>query len=111
MATAMISALTKRPINRAVGMTGEITLRGKVLPIGGVKEKVVAAHRAGLKTVLLPEENRPDLEEVPPEVRRDLKIELVDHMDQVLNLALLREVKEEKIEVRPATKEVAAAGR
>ena len=74
-------------------------LRGKVLGIGGVKEKVVAAHRAGLKTVVLPEENRPDLEEIPAEVRRDLKLELVGHMDQVLNLGLQRDVKDEKIEV------------
>jgi ATP-dependent Lon protease len=112
MATAMISALTRRPINRTVGMTGEITLRGKVLPIGGLKEKALAAHRAGLKTVLFPEENRPDLEEIPPHVRRGLRLRPVGHMDDVLKQALLAEVREEKIDVGPApTKPVAAAGR
>jgi ATP-dependent Lon protease len=112
MATAMISALTRRPINRTVGMTGEITLRGKVLPIGGLKEKVLAAHRAGLKTVLFPDENRAELEEVPPHVRRDIKLRPVSHMDDVLKQALLAEVRDEKIDVGPApTKPVAAAGR
>ena len=69
IATAMISALTGRPVNRQIGMTGEITLRGRVLPIGGVREKVLAAHRAGLKTVLLPEKNLKDLHDVPKTVR------------------------------------------
>jgi ATP-dependent Lon protease len=69
-------------------MTGEITLRGKILPIGGVKEKVLAAHRAGLKTVLLPRRNDRDLQEIPAEVRNDIKIVLVDTVDDVLKLAL-----------------------
>ena len=71
-----------------VGMTGEITLRGRVLPIGGVREKILAAHRAGLKTVLLPERNMKDLVDVPKKVRDDLKIVPVTHMDQVLEMAL-----------------------
>ncbi len=92
MATALISALTGRPVRRDVGMTGEITLRGKVLPIGGVKEKLLAAHRAGLRIVLLPKENERDLEEVPKQVRDDLQILLVTHMDEVLQHALLPKI-------------------
>ncbi len=88
MATALISAITERGISKDVGMTGEITLRGKILPIGGVREKVLAAHRAGLKTVLLPERNMKDLVDVPKKVLQDLKIVPVVHMDQVLELAL-----------------------
>ncbi|PWH17460.1 MAG: endopeptidase La [Anaerolineae bacterium] len=91
LATAMISALTGRPIYREVGMTGEITLRGRVLPIGGVREKVLAAHRAGLKVVILPEKNMKDLVDVPKRVRTDLKVIPVEHMDQVLELALYPE--------------------
>lgn len=88
MATALISAFTERPVFKEVGMTGEITLRGRVLPIGGVREKVLAAHRAGLKTVILPERNLKDLVDVPRKVRDDLKIVPVTHMDQVLEVAL-----------------------
>jgi ATP-dependent Lon protease len=87
----MISALTGRPAIRTVGLTGEITLRGRVLPIGGVREKVLAAHRAGLKTVLLPEKNMKDLHDVPKTVRSDIKIVPVKHMDQVIELALRRQ--------------------
>jgi ATP-dependent Lon protease len=91
LATAILSALTGRPIYREVGMTGEITLRGRVLPIGGVREKVLAAHRAGLKVVMLPEKNMKDLIDVPKRVRTDLKIIPVEHMDQVLGVALYPE--------------------
>jgi ATP-dependent Lon protease len=88
LATALVSALTGRPVYRDVGMTGEITLRGRVLPIGGLREKVLAAHRAGLKVVLIPEKNLKDLVDVPKKVREDLKIVPLQHMDQVLEIAL-----------------------
>jgi ATP-dependent Lon protease len=88
MATALASAVTKRPVKKDFAMTGEITLRGKVLPVGGVKEKLLAAHRAGMKSVILPHENERDLAEIPKNVQDDLKFHLVDHMDQVINLAL-----------------------
>jgi ATP-dependent Lon protease len=88
IATAMISALTGRPVYRYVGMTGEITLRGRVLPIGGVREKVLAGHRAGLRVILLPEKNMKDLHDVPKTVRTELEIIPLQHMDQVIDLAL-----------------------
>lgn len=88
MATALISALTQRPSRRTVAMTGEITLRGRVLPIGGVKEKVLAAHRAGIKTILLPADNKKDLSEIPENVSRKLEFVFVEQMDQVLVHAL-----------------------
>lgn len=88
--TALVSALSKIPVNRLVGMTGEVTLRGRVLEIGGVKEKVIAAHRAGLRTIVLPKENRKDLEELPKEVVKDLRFVFVAHMDDVLKVALTR---------------------
>ena len=88
MATAIISALTGRPVFKHVGMTGEITLRGRVLPIGGVREKVMAAHRAGLKTVILPEKNMKDLVDLPKSARAELKIIPVKYLDEVLGVAL-----------------------
>src|SRR5512138_1581774 len=88
MATAIVSALTGRPVFKHVGMTGEITLRGRVLPIGGVREKVLAAHRAGLKTVILPEKNLKDLVDLPKTAKSELKIIPVNHMDEVLQIAL-----------------------
>ncbi len=88
IATALISAFTERKVCKDIGMTGEITLRGNILPIGGVREKILAAHRAGLKTVLLPEKNAKDLVEVPKKVRSDIKIKYVKHMDEVLKIAL-----------------------
>jgi ATP-dependent Lon protease len=89
MATALASVLTKHPTRKDVGMTGEITLRGKVLPVGGIKEKVLAAHRAGLKTIILPKENERELEEIEDRVREELRFVSVDHMDEVLTIALL----------------------
>jgi ATP-dependent Lon protease len=88
MATALASALTNRKVHHEVAMTGEITLRGRVLPVGGIKEKVLGAHRAGIKTVLLPIDNRKDLEEVPVSVKRKMEFVLVEHMDQVLERAI-----------------------
>ncbi|HSR48257.1 MAG TPA: endopeptidase La [Anaerolineales bacterium] len=88
MATALASALTRRPVRREVGMSGEITLRGRVLPIGGVREKVLAAHRLKLKTVIIPAQNRKDLIEIPRKAKRELDVRLVRHMDKVLDLAL-----------------------
>ncbi|MBP9675918.1 MAG: endopeptidase La, partial [Anaerolineaceae bacterium] len=88
IATALFSAFSERKVFKEVGMTGEITLRGNILPIGGVREKILAAHRSGLKTILLPEKNAKDLVEVPKKVRDDLKIKLVKHMDEVIKVAL-----------------------
>ncbi|MDW7667401.1 MAG: endopeptidase La [Bacillota bacterium] len=88
MATALVSALTNRPVNKNVAMTGEITLRGRVLPIGGVKEKVLAANRAGIKTVLLPKRNKKDMNKIPKKVKKDLEIILVESMDEVIKYAL-----------------------
>jgi ATP-dependent Lon protease len=89
MATSLMSAMTKTPIRKEVGMTGEITLRGKVLEIGGVKEKVLAAHRAGLKTVILPKRNAKDLEEIPSKTKKDLKFVFAEDMNDVLKTALV----------------------
>ena len=88
IATAMASAILKIPVRRDVAMTGEITLRGKVLPIGGVKEKILAAHRAGISSVILPAENEKDLAELPEEVLKDLTVVLVENMEEVLKAAL-----------------------
>ncbi|OOE13792.1 endopeptidase La [Fictibacillus arsenicus] len=88
IATALVSALTKRAVRRDVGMTGEITLRGRVLPIGGLKEKSLSAHRAGIKTIILPKENEKDIEEIPETVKEGLSFILVSHLDEVLKVAL-----------------------
>ncbi|MFB0844266.1 endopeptidase La [Paenibacillus oleatilyticus] len=92
MGTALISALTNIPVSRHVAMTGEITLRGRVLPIGGLKEKAMAAHRAGIRTVLLPKDNAKDIEEIPESVRSELTFIPVSHMDEVLEHALVKPV-------------------
>ncbi|MFQ5894517.1 MAG: endopeptidase La [Nitrospinota bacterium] len=89
MATALLSVLTGRRVRHDVAMTGEVTLRGKVLPVGGVKEKILAAHRGGIPLVLLPKGNEKDLKEIPPFVRREVRVELVEDMAQVLAHALL----------------------
>jgi ATP-dependent Lon protease len=91
MATTIVSALTKIPVRKDVAMTGEITLRGKVLPIGGVKEKLLAAHRAGIKNVILPKENEKDLQDLTPDVLEALSVSFVDTMDEVLQMALERQ--------------------
>ncbi len=96
--SAIISALTKIPVNRKVGMTGEITLRGRVMEIGGLKEKIIAAHRAGLKTIIIPKENKKDLVDIPKEVLKDLSFKSVSHMDEVIGLALKRPLKIRQID-------------
>ncbi|MDE3137287.1 MAG: endopeptidase La [Acidobacteriota bacterium] len=101
IATSLASALTRIPVSCSVAMTGEITLRGKVLPIGGVKEKLLAAHRSGIRTVILPKDNEKDLADVPAEVQAELTVKFVETMDEVLNLAL-----ERSLPVAPAAVEV-----
>jgi len=88
MVTTIISLLTGRAIRKDVGMTGEVTLRGKILGIGGVKEKVLAAHRAGLKTVILPKENEKDVSDIPEEIKKDMKLVFAEHLDEMLEVAL-----------------------
>jgi ATP-dependent Lon protease len=88
MTTALVSALTGKPVKRDVAMTGEVTLRGRVLEIGGVKEKVIAAHRAGIKTIILPKDNQKDMEEVPDTVKRDVKFYFVEHYEEIPPIAL-----------------------
>jgi ATP-dependent Lon protease len=90
LATAIVSLLTNKPVRKDFAMTGEITLRGKVLPIGGVKEKLLAAHRAGIKNIILPKENEKDLQDIPQDVLDSVKVNLVETMDQVLQVALER---------------------
>ena len=90
MATAMVSALTGIPVRKDVAMTGEITLRGRVLPIGGLKSKILAAHLAGAGMVILPRKNEKDLRDIPEEIRKQIKLVLADNMDQVLEAALRR---------------------
>ncbi|MBY7143237.1 endopeptidase La [Virgibacillus sp. NKC19-3] len=94
MATALVSALTGRAVKKEVGMTGEITLRGRVLPIGGLKEKSLSAHRAGISTIIIPEENEKDIDDIPESVRNDLTFIKVGHLDQVLEHALVEEENE-----------------
>ena len=89
MATSLMSAMTKMEVRKEVAMTGEITLRGKILEIGGIKEKVLAAHRAGLKTVILPARNEKDLSEIPANTRKDLKFVFAEDMSDVLKTALV----------------------
>ncbi len=97
MATAMISALSNIPVRAQIAMTGEITLRGHVLPVGGIKEKTLAAHRVGIREIILPKENAPDLEDLPPNVRRSLQIHLVEYLDTVLDFALSDKIARENI--------------
>jgi ATP-dependent Lon protease len=90
MATVLTSIFTDRSVRKEVAMTGEVTLRGKVLPIGGVRDKVLGAHRAGIETIILPKDNRKDIEDIPETVRRSLKLVFVDHVDQVIDRALIK---------------------
>src|SRR5699024_10724312 len=96
IATALVSALTNRAVKREVGMTGEITLRGHVLPIGGLKEKSLSAHRAGITTINMPKENEKDLDDIPKSVREELTFIPVKHLDEVLEHALVEEKNENK---------------
>lgn len=88
MATAVISALTGKAVRRSIAMTGEVTLRGRILPIGGLKEKILAARRGGIKTVIIPRDNEKDLQEIPPDVLTGVRIICAGHMDEVLEKAL-----------------------
>ena len=88
LTTALVSALIQIPTKREVGMTGEVTLRGRVLEIGGVKEKVIAGHRAGLKTIVLPKDNKKDMEDVPEVIKKDIKFIFASDLDDVLSVAL-----------------------
>ena len=106
MATALVSALTRIPVRHDLAMTGEITLRGMVLPIGGLKEKVLAAHRGGITTVLIPEENQKDIEEVPRLILKTVELVLVSHMDEVLKKALLLGYPESFLKKREESTEV-----
>jgi ATP-dependent Lon protease len=89
MCSSLVSALTKRKVHRDIAMTGEITLRGRVLPIGGLKEKIIAAHRGGIKKILIPDENEKDLKDVPKTISNQLEIVTVEHMDELLTHALI----------------------
>jgi ATP-dependent Lon protease len=108
MCTALVSALTKIPVRSDVAMTGEITLRGEVLPIGGLKEKLLAAHRGGIKTVLIPDENQKDLVEIPDNIKGNLEIKPVKWIDEVLTIALTQQPGMAAVE--PPTPATAAAG-
>lgn len=97
LTTSLVSAITGIPIHRTIAMTGEVTLRGRVLEIGGVKEKVIAAHRAGIRTVILPKDNKKDLEDIPKSVTKDLTFHFVAHMDEVLKIALTKPIPVKKV--------------
>ena len=107
LATSLVSAITRIPVRSDLAMTGEVTLRGNVLPIGGLKEKVLAAHRGGIKHVLIPIENEKDISEIPATVLKSITIELVQHMDEVLRKALVLEDPDNFLKKKPV--EVAEA--
>jgi ATP-dependent Lon protease len=109
MCTALVSALTRIPVRSDVAMTGEITLRGEVLPIGGLKEKLLAAHRGGIKTVLIPDENQKDLVEIPDNIKGNLEIKAVKWIDEVLAVALTQQPMPQQSADVPAAAAVAAA--
>ena len=103
LATSIISALTSIPVRYDIAMTGEITVRGRVLGIGGLKEKLLAAHRQGIMVVVLPKDNEKDLPDIPENIRNDMKLNFVESMDEVLKLALEREI--QALPVAPAAVE------
>ena len=112
IATALASALTRTPVRSDVTLTGEITLRGRVLPVGGIKEKMLAAHRAGIKYMIMPLENRRDLSDIPENIKRKIEVKLVEHMDDVLAMALVQPVTKQQGEAVPgALLEPEQAGR
>jgi ATP-dependent Lon protease len=90
MATSLVSLISGRKVRKNVGMTGEVTLRGQVLPVGGIKEKVLAAHRNGLKTVILPKRNELDLDDIPDEIKKSMKFVFVETVDEVIDAALVK---------------------
>jgi ATP-dependent Lon protease len=106
MATALASALSKIPVRRDIAMTGEITLRGKVLAIGGLKEKLLAAHRAGIFEAILPKDNEKDLAELPENLRTEMKLHFVETMDEVLKIALERPLPELPVEEPVAASQI-----
>ena len=93
MVTSIVSAITNNPVDREIAMTGEVTVTGQVLPIGGLKEKLLAAHRAGIKHVIIPKDNEKDLVDIPNKVKEDIKITPIETVDEVLRLALKKELK------------------
>ena len=93
MVTSIVSSITKIPVRRDIAMTGEVTITGQVLPIGGLKEKLLAAHRAGIKEVLIPKDNEKDLTDIPEKVKKDIKLTTVEMVDDVLKIALTKELK------------------
>ncbi|HEY9515643.1 MAG TPA: S16 family serine protease, partial [Gemmatimonadaceae bacterium] len=110
MGTALISAMSGRAVRKDVAMTGEITLRGRVLPIGGLKEKVLGAHRAGITTIILPRENEADLEDIPEDVRKSLTFHCVGTLDEVIAIALVPEDDHKPRERKTRMEEAATAG-
>jgi ATP-dependent Lon protease len=104
IATSIISLLTEIPVNKKVAMSGEITLRGRVLPVGGIKEKLLAAHRERIKEAILPLDNKPDLKDLPKNIKDDIKIHFVENMDEVLEIALTKQ-----LPIKPKKKKIAAS--
>ncbi len=93
MVTSIVSSITNNPVHKNIAMTGEVTITGQVLPIGGLKEKLLAAHRAGITQVIIPKDNEKDLVDIPKKVREDIKITSVENVDEVLKIALKNEKK------------------
>ena len=93
MVTSIVSSITNNPVDRKIAMTGEVTITGQVLPIGGLKEKLLAAHRTGIQKVIIPKDNEKDLIDIPKKVKEDIKIETVENVDQVLKIALKNDLK------------------